>query len=69
MEQALTRWGLQIASEAEDDLLAGAFAEFVVTDGSPLAGNPAASAILAGQSVALVSVSRRGKAIAEALAA
>jgi di/tricarboxylate transporter len=68
VEQALTRWGLQIASEAEDDLLEGAFAEFVVTDGSPLSGNPAASAILAGQSVALVAVSRRGKAIAEALA-
>jgi len=69
VEQALTRWGLLIAGEAEDDLLEGAFAEFVVTDGSPLAGNPAASAILAGQSVALVAVSRRGKAIAEALAA
>jgi di/tricarboxylate transporter len=68
VEQALTRWGLQIASEAEDDLLAGAFAEFVVTDGSPLAGNPAASDMLAGQSAALVAVSRRGKAIAEALA-
>ena len=64
----MTRWGLQIASEAEDDLLAGAFAEFVVTDGSPLAGNPAASDMLAGQSAALVAVSRRGKAIAEALA-
>jgi di/tricarboxylate transporter len=69
VEQAMTRWGLLIAGEAEDDLLEGAFAEFVVTDGSPLAGNPAASAILAGQSVALVAVSRRGKAIAEALAA
>jgi di/tricarboxylate transporter len=69
VEQAMTRWGLLIAGEAEDDLLEGAFAEFVVTDGSPLTGNPAASAILAGQSVALVAVSRRGKAIAEALAA
>ncbi|WP_017668513.1 SLC13 family permease [Sandarakinorhabdus sp. AAP62] len=69
VEQALNRWGLQIVSEAEDDLLAGAFAEFVVTDGSPLAGNPAASDMLAGQTAALVAVSRRGKAIAEALAA
>jgi di/tricarboxylate transporter len=67
VEQAITRWGLLIATDTEDDLLEGAFAEFVVTDGSPLAGNPVASAILAGQNAALVAVSRRGKAIAEAL--
>jgi di/tricarboxylate transporter len=67
VEQAMTRWGLQIAGETEDNLLAGAFAEFVVTDGSPLASNPAASAVLADQGAALVAVSRRGKAIAEAL--
>ena len=68
VEQAMTRWGLQLAGEAEDELLAGAFAEFVVTDGSPLAGNLDASMLLATQGAALVAVSRRGKAIAEALA-
>uniref|UniRef100_UPI0022A6CF4E SLC13 family permease n=1 Tax=Sandarakinorhabdus rubra TaxID=2672568 RepID=UPI0022A6CF4E len=68
VEQALVRWGLQLAGEAEDDLLEGAFAEFVVTDGSPLVGNAGASALLARDGVALVALSRRGKAIAEALA-
>jgi di/tricarboxylate transporter len=68
VEQAMLRWGLQLAGEAEDDLLEGAFAEFVVTDGSPLIGNTEASRLLARDGVALVAVSRRGKAIAEALA-
>ncbi len=68
VEQAITRWGLQLAGEAEDDVLEGAFAEFVVTDGSVLANNAEASRLLAREGVALVAVSRRGKAIAEALA-
>ncbi len=68
VEQALTRWGLEIASEAEDDLLEGALAEYVVIDHSPLAGNADAGRLLAEQGAALVALSRRGKAIADGLA-
>ena len=68
VEQAMRRWGLQLAGEAEDNVLERAFAEFVVTDGSTLIGDSGASALLAQQGAALVAVSRRGKAIAEALA-
>lgn len=69
VEQALDRLGLEIASEAEDDLLEGAFAECVVTDNSALIQNENAAALLAQNGGALVAVSRRGKSIAEGLSA
>ncbi|WP_439545230.1 SLC13 family permease [Sandarakinorhabdus sp.] len=69
VEQALLRWGLQLASETEDDLLEAAFSEYVITDASPLIGAFDATAMLGKQGAALVAVSRRGKSIAEALSA
>jgi di/tricarboxylate transporter len=69
VERVVARWGLEIASDAEDDLLEDALAEFVVVDPSPLAGNPQAGQLLAQQGAALVAISRRGKAIAEGIAA
>lgn len=69
VEQALERFGLELASDAEDDLLEGSFAECVVTDKSALiaSGNP--SLLLEQSGAALVAISRRGKNIAEGLAA
>lgn len=69
VEQALERFGLELASDAEDDLLEGAFAECVVTDNSSLVQQDCPSAVLAQNGAALVAVSRRGKSIAEGLAA
>lgn len=69
VEAALERFGLEIATEAEDDLLEGAFLECVVTDRSSLIGQSDAIALLAHQSASLVAVSRRGKSIASGLAA
>jgi di/tricarboxylate transporter len=69
VEQALVRWGLHLASDSEDDLLEAAFSEFVVTDTSPLINAFDPGAMLANRNAALVAVSRRGKSIAEALAA
>lgn len=69
VEQALLRWGLQLANDSEDDLLEAAFSEFVITDASPLVRAFDATAMLASRNAALVAVSRRGKSIAEALAA
>ncbi len=67
VEQALERFGLALASDAEDDLLEGAFSEFVVTDQSVLAGRDGGCATLAENGAALVAVSRRGKNIASGL--
>jgi di/tricarboxylate transporter len=69
VERAIARWGLEIASDSEDDLLEGALAEYVLTDQSPLAGHAEAARLLAEHGVALVALSRRGKAIADGLAA
>lgn len=69
VEQALLRWGLQLATETEDDLLEAAFSEFVITDASPLIRAFDPTAMLAQRNAALVAVSRRGKSIAEALSA
>jgi di/tricarboxylate transporter len=68
VERALSRWGLQIATDVEDDLLEAAFSECVVTDTSPLVGIGEATELLANAGAALVAVSRRGRSIAEALA-
>ena len=69
VEQALERFHLELASDTEDDLLEGSFAEFVVTENSGLVQNEQPSAQLAASGVALVAISRRGKSIAEGLSA
>jgi len=69
VEEALDRLGLELASDAEDDLLEGSFSECVVTDHSCLIQGDNAAALLAQHGGALVAVSRRGKNIAEGLAA
>ncbi len=69
VELALDRLGLELASDAEDDLLEGAFSECVVTDNSSLAQNDGAAGLLAANGAALVAVSRRGKSIASGLSA
>lgn len=69
VEQALDRLGLELASDAEDDLLEGSFSECVVTDNSSLIHSENAAALLAQSGGALVAVSRRGKSIADGLSA
>lgn len=69
VEQALERFGLQLASDAEDDLLERSFAECVVTDKSGLIQLASPSTVLGQNGAALVAVSRRGKSIAEGLSA
>lgn len=69
VEQALERLGLELASDTEDDLLEGSFAEYVVTDGSSLVQSDGAAAALGQHGAALVAVSRRGKNIASGLSA
>ena len=69
VEQALERFGLELASDSEDDLLERSFVECVVTDKSSLIQSPNPSAELGRSDAALVAVSRRGKSIAEGLSA
>lgn len=69
VEQALERFGLELASDTEDDLLEGSFAECVVTEKSSLIQSDHSSALLGQNGAALVAVSRRGKSIAEGLSA
>jgi len=69
VEEAMNRFGLELATDAEDDLLEGAFVECVVTDQSNLIMNDEAMTLLSGQGAALVAVSRRGKNIASGLSA
>ena len=69
VEQVLDRLGLELASDAEDDLLEGSFSECVVTDHSSLIQCDNAAALLAQNGAALVAVSRRGKSIADGLSA
>lgn len=69
VETALERLGLELASDAEDDLLGDAFFEFVVTEQSLLVSHNTPLALLAGQGAALVALSRRGKSIAAGLSA
>lgn len=69
VEQALERLGLEIASDAEDDLLEGSFLECVVTENSGLVMKDDATRMLAQQGASLVAISRRGKSIASGLAA
>lgn len=69
VEQALERFGLQLASDTEDDLLEGSFTECVVTDKSGLIHLANPSTVLGQNGAALVAVSRRGKSIAEGLSA
>ncbi|HQV02555.1 MULTISPECIES: SLC13 family permease [unclassified Novosphingobium] len=68
VELALERYGLELASDVEDDLLEGSFIECVVTDKSHLIQHENASQALAGHGASLVAVSRKGKNIAEGLA-
>lgn len=69
VEQALQNLGLEIASDAEDDLLEGSFIECVVTESSSLAMNENAATLLAQHDASLVAISRRGKSIATGLSA
>ncbi len=69
VEQALERFGLELASDTEDDLLEGSFAECVVTENSALIQSDRPSFLLGEKGAALVAVSRRGKSIAEGLSA
>jgi di/tricarboxylate transporter len=69
VEQALERFGLELASDTEDDLLEGSFAECVVTEKSSLIQSECSSALLGQNGAALVAVSRKGKNIAEGLSA
>jgi len=69
VETALERFGLEIASDTEDDLLEGSFIECVVTDRSSLIGRTEPAQLLARHNAALVAVSRRGKSIASGLSA
>lgn len=69
IEAAMERFGLEIASEIEDDLLEGSFIECVVTDRSSLIARPDATEFLAQHDASLVAVSRRGKSIASGLSA
>ncbi|MFC0589539.1 SLC13 family permease [Novosphingobium aquiterrae] len=69
VEQALERLALEIASDAEDDLLEGSFLECVVTENSSLVMKDDATRMLAQQGASLVAISRRGKSIASGLAA
>ncbi len=68
VEQALERFGLEIATDAEDDLLEGSFIECVITDRSHLIQHENANQVLAEHGASLVAVSRKGKNIAEGLA-
>ena len=69
VEQALERFGLELASDTEDDLLEGSFAECVVTENSGLIHSDRPSVLLGQNGAALVAVSRRGKSIAAGLSA
>ncbi|WP_170233860.1 SLC13 family permease [Novosphingobium sediminis] len=69
VETALERLGLELASDAEDDLLGDAFFEFVVTEQSLLVSQDSSFALLAAHGAALVALSRRGKSIAAGLSA
>lgn len=69
VELALERLGLEIASDADDDLLEGSFVECVVTEKSGLAMQANAASLLAKQGASLVAISRRGKNIASGLSA
>lgn len=69
VELALERFGLELASDAEDDLLEGSFSECVVTDKSSLIKSVEPSEDLGRNGAALVAISRRGKSIADGLSA
>lgn len=69
VELALERFGLELASDAEDDLLEGSFSECVVTDKSSLIKSVQPSEELGRNGAALVAISRRGKSIADGLSA
>ena len=69
VELALERFGLELASDAEDDLLEGSFSECVVTDKSSLIKSLQPSEELGRNGAALVAISRRGKSIANGLSA
>lgn len=69
VERALERFGLELASDAEDDLLEGSFCECVVTDKSSLIKSEQPSEELGRNGAALVAISRRGKSIADGLSA
>lgn len=69
VELALERFGLELASDAEDDLLEGSFCECVVTDKSSLIKSEQPSEDLGRNGAALVAISRRGKSIADGLSA
>lgn len=63
VETALARFGLELASDVEDDLLEKALMECVVADNSGLPRMENATQILAKHGAALVAVSRRGRGL------
>jgi di/tricarboxylate transporter len=69
VETALERLGLELATDAEDDLLEGSFVECVVTDRSSLIQSAQATSLLGHAGASLVAISRRGKNIASGLSA
>lgn len=69
VEQALERYGLQLANDVEDDLLERSFIECVVTEKSHLIQQGDATRLLARHGASLVAISRKGKSIAEGLPA
>ncbi len=69
VETALERLGLELATDAEDDLLEGSFVECVVTDRSSLIENAEVTSLLGHAGASLVAISRRGKNIANGLSA